>query len=367
MSDLPALACRPAWTGVRPARDALPLPPRTLLHAGPPFDDPRRPSAPVLSSAVLACVYEGWAREDVEAEALIRSGAVSLRPAVDLGVVAPLAEVVSPRTTLLEVRDPDRPACRAWSPLGSGAGPQMRFGTRDRAVLERHAWREGELADVLRACLVDPVDLVGPARAGLAAGDDLHASTTAATAALATVLAPRLGTGTAAERVHAMLHASPLFFLTHWMAACRVLALTLAAERPTVVTALSGNGERVGVQTGTAASVWHTAEATAPEGQKLDPQDASAISPVIGDSAIIDAVGFGGQRRPEAEAASLLEAWHAGLDAPVGLDARRLAEAGLQPLVAIGMIDAGGRKGLLGRGLYRPPPALFRAASMAPG
>jgi hypothetical protein len=339
------------------------LPPRTLLHAGPPFDDPRRPSAPVLSSAVLACVYEGWAREDTEAEALIRSGTVSLRPAVDLGVVTPLAEVVSPRTTLVEVRDLDRPARRAWSPLGSGAGPQMRFGTRDRAVLERHAWREGELADVLRACLVDPVDLVAPARAGLEAGDDLHASTTAATAALATTLAPLLGTGQAATRVRAMLEASPLFFLTLWMAACRVLALSLAAERQTVVTALSGNGERVGVQTGPAASVWHTTEATAPDGQKLDPKDASTVSPVIGDSAIIDATGFGGQRRADAEAASLLEAWHAGLDVAVGLDARRLAQAGLQPIVAIGMIDAAGRKGLLGRGLYRPPLALFRAAS----
>ena len=62
MSDgLAALvSVRPVWTALERASEVLPLPGRWLLHAGPPFAQPREPCRPVLSSAVLV-VYRGWA------------------------------------------------------------------------------------------------------------------------------------------------------------------------------------------------------------------------------------------------------------------------------------------------------------------
>ena len=138
--------------------------------------------APVLSSAVLCCLYEGWAASEQDAERLIATGRVKLVSAQSYGVVTPLAAVISGSTALVEVGDPTGVA---WSLLGSGAGPQLRFGSRDPAILDRMKWRDSILAPALDTALRgEPVDLLPLARRGLDNGDDLHARTTAASAAL---------------------------------------------------------------------------------------------------------------------------------------------------------------------------------------
>lgn len=350
------------WTAVVPAEEAVGLPARTLLHAGPPFVDPRRPSAPILSSAVLACRREGWARDEAEAEALIASGEVALWSAQHYGIVTPLAEVVSPATALVAVVDPEDASTRTWAPLGSGAGPQMRFGTRDAAVLERHAWRDGELARVLATVLAEPIDLLEPARAGLDAGDDLHASTAGATAALATRLDALLPRDAAGERVRVMLRTSPLFFLTLWMAACRTLLLSFADALPTLVVALAGNGRETGVLLARDLQAWATVAASPPEGARIDPASTHEVSPMIGDSGVIDVAGFGGQCQATTPVRAFLELPHRRLGMALGLDARLVVAGKAPPVVHIGMIAADGRAGLLGRGVYRPPLSLFRAA-----
>ena len=55
------IAVRPAWTGMRTAADALQIQSHTLLHCGPPADPPHALVQPVLNSAAVACVFEGWA------------------------------------------------------------------------------------------------------------------------------------------------------------------------------------------------------------------------------------------------------------------------------------------------------------------
>src|ERR1700731_804601 len=106
MTALETLAAvHPQWRGVQCARDAVGLPDMTLLHAGPPYKDPCRPPAPVLSSAVLCCLYEGWATREAEAERLIADGRVRLISAQSYNVVTPLAAVISPRTSLVGIAD----------------------------------------------------------------------------------------------------------------------------------------------------------------------------------------------------------------------------------------------------------------------
>lgn len=358
----PLRASRPAWTGLAAAGEALRLPPRTLLHAGPPFRPRQAPSAPILSSSVLACLHEGWAEDETEAEALIASGQVALRPAQSFGVVTPLAEVVSPRTTLARVVDLSDPAVVAWSPLSSGPGAQMRFGTRNPAVLDRHTWREATLAPILAGALREPIDLLAPARTGLDAGDDLHGVTTGATAALALMLDARMRRDDHAALVRGTLAQSPLFFLTLWMAACRAMLLATADSMPTLLVGLAGNGHDVGVLLGHDLGAWTVTPASAPEGPRLDPSVTASACPVIGDSGVIDVTGFGGQRLPGATAARWLEVRHPVLGVPVGLDAGAVVDHKSPPQVHIGMVGADGRSGLLGRGFYRPPLSLFRDA-----
>jgi hypothetical protein len=362
VSNDPLAGFQPFWTRVAIAGACLGLPARRVLHAGPPFRDPTRPSAPVLSSAVLACRYEGWAGNDAEAEAMIAAGEVVLEPAQHHGIVTPLAEVVSASTPLTGIADQGHPQSVVWAPLPSGQGPQIRFGTRDPRILERHAWRDRVLAPALATTLREPMDLLQPACACLAAGEDLHWSTTAATLALAAQLDGRLARDAAGDEVRAMLAASPLFFLTFWMAACRAMLRSLAPATPVALLGLAGNGQDVGVLHADRPATWTIVPGAPPVGQRLDPAGTAPVSPMIGDSGVIDLSGFGGQCEAASPAESSLCCTLPGLGVRVGVDVRAIVEKEAAPLVHIGMIGADGRSGLLGRGTYRPPLALFRAA-----
>jgi hypothetical protein len=322
-----------------------------------------RPSAPVLSSAVLACVHEGWAADEFEAETLIAKGQVRFVPAQHYGVVTPLAEVVTHSTPLTRVSDLDDESVVAWAPRPSGNGPQMRFGTRNPAVLDRHVWRDSVLAPALAGILDEPIDLLAPARASLAADEDLHSATSRATATLAAEIDRRLGQNHPHRvQICAMLAASPLFFLTFWMAACRTLLLGNAEAMPSLLIGLAGNGQDVGLLLGLDPMAWTVASGTPPEGTRLDPSGTAPVSPMIGDSGVIDIAGFGGQCARDAPASAWLEVHHGNLGARIGLDLRKVLSQGALPRVHIGMIGADGQAGLLGRGVYRPPAALFRAA-----
>ncbi|CAB3764738.1 DUF1116 domain-containing protein [Paraburkholderia humisilvae] len=377
-------AVRPHWRAVVRARDAIGLPDFTLLHAGPPYADPCEPAAPVLSSAVLCCLYEKWATTETQAEHLIASGQVKLVNAQSFGVVTPLAAVVSPSSTLVEVADAHDPSRRAWSLAGSGAGPQIRFGSRDPAVLGRLAWRDTVLARELAAALehVGPIDLFALAATGIAGGDDLHARTSAATAALRAQLSPFIE----APSVDAMLADTPLFFLTLWMAACHLMMSATARDADpatTLVVALAGNGREVGVRLAGKPHIWTTQPAAAPAGPRLDHAAHAVASPLTGDSGIIDAAGFGAHAFALApEPAGTFAAWlpadwrraqsallagdhpaFAGLRS--ALDAAAVVQQNVEPLAAIAMIGADGRTGLVGRGVYAAPVALFEAALRA--
>ncbi|SDV48848.1 YlbE family protein [Chitinasiproducens palmae] len=403
-------AVRPQWRAVMPAREAVGLPSHTLLHAGPPFVDARQPSAPVLSSAVLCCLYEGWARDESEAQQLIATGRVRLESAQSYDVVTPLAAVISPRTALVEVADGTSPARCAWSLLGSGAGPQLRFGSRDPLILPRLAWRDAVLAPALETMLQQgALDLSPLARAGLDDGDDLHARTTGATAALRAVLASRYGESESAPVVDAMLAQTPLFFLTLWMAACALMLsaggngatgerraeqrFPRAAQPPTpasagagpdhdatLVIALAGNGSEVGIRLAGAPARWVTTPASCPVGPRLPGHKQTPAAPLVGDSGAIDAAGFGAQAlgvapdTAQAFASFLPSNWQTMQPRvhtdghplfgrlPGVLDATRVAETGIAPLAAIAMVGEDGRAGLLGRGLYTPPVDLFQRA-----
>jgi hypothetical protein len=374
-------AVSPMWADVLSARAAVGLEPMTLLHAGPPFADPRQPSAPVLSSAVLCCLYEGWATTETDAQAMIAEGRVRLLPAQNYRIVTPLAAVISPSTSLVQVSDgaqSDGSIC--WSLLGSGSGPQLRFGTRNPAILQRMAWRDEHLAPVLRALLEhSPIALIPLAIAGLQEGDDLHSRTTFATAALLQALSPSLEV----SEVRAMLEATPLFFLTLWMAACYLMLDATSSADPAqatkLVLALAGNGIDAGVRLADAPEVWVTAPAHVPQGPRMQPGDLPA-SPMLGDSGVIDAAGFGAQawchttdvakdmRGWLPPVTHHKPVWHVGSHPdfhPFGLgcavDAALVSHRHPTPKVAIAMLDAQGEQGLLGRGVCLTDAALFGA------
>lgn len=378
---------RPVWRGIAAAREAIALADRTLLHAGPPYADPSRVPAPVLSSAVVCALYEGWAASEPEAEAMVRAGAIRLAPAQDHGVVTPLAETISPSTTLLAVSDANDAGRVAFAPLASGPGPQLRFGVRHAELAAKLAFRDGPLAtELVRALAAGPIDLLPIAQHAFTAGDELHGRCTAASARLAETVAPRLPADGVALPV---LQAMPTFSLTLWMAAAKLLLSMFegGAER-TLVTRIGGNGDTFGVALAGRPGAWTTTAGAPPVGPRMPnaPADAQVVN-AIGDSAVIDALGWGAMRIagcPEALDAlrphlpddwrdrpgRLLATTHAAPELagmPLVLDAARVRASGIGPLVSLSLVDAAGRSGLLGRGLYVAPVTPFAHAVDALG
>ncbi len=164
-------------------------------------------------------------------------------------------------------------------------------------------------------------------------------------------------------------------------AAARLLQTLEHGDRPAWVTRAGGNGERFAISLAGAPTVWVGCDAQPPHGWRLPsaPADA-AVQGAMGDSAVIDLLGLGGQRLARApeplsvlgpslppgvlqHAADALQVPMPGLNLwPLGLDAAQVAASGHAPLVSLAMVAADGRSGLLGRGVYAPPVALFAQA-----
>jgi len=376
------LAVEPRWVAVHAARDVIDVPDRTLLHAGPPLADPRDLPPPMRNSAVLSCLHEGWARDAAEARNLIDTGGVRFETSESRRVSTPLVSMVTPRTTVVEIRDGERGA--SWyGYLGTGAGPQQRFGSNDPAILDRLAFRERELAPGFAALLSAPVDLLSIARSALTEGDDLHNRLSSGNAVLLAVLSTRNADAPAAQAALATVRDAPLYFLNVWMPACALmLDAAHGVDGSTLVTRLCSNGQQAGIQVAGLPGRWFTAPPAPVQGpfMKGAPEHPQH-PPATGDSGIIDAFGLGGQvlrRAPsllaafapwleaddEARAGGLLSGRHPVLGVDVGLDAAAVVRTHRQPLLSTGMVSADGR-GLLGRGLCRMPVALFADALAA--
>jgi hypothetical protein len=370
-------AVRPQWTAVREARAALGLEGRVLLHAGPPLADAARPPPAMLNAAVLSCLHEGWARDAPEAERLLASAAVRLEPSFTRSVATPLVAMVSPKTLLAEVADGGR---RYYAYLGTGAGPQQRFGARDPAILERLAFRERTLAAGFAELLDRPVDLLSLARAALREGDDLHNRLSSATTLLHALLMTRPNESEQAKAALRTVAEAPLYFLNLWMPACQLMLLAAEGEPGcTLVTRLCANGERIAIQIAGRPGEWFSAPATPVQGpfMKGAPEN-PRFGPATGDSGVIDAFGLGGQglrHAPslqsafaqwlspddDARARAMLAGEHPILETPFALDAAAVARSGRAPLLSTGMVSADGR-GLLGRGICAVPVQPFADA-----
>lgn len=376
------IAVRPVWRSLVRAGDAVGLESKTLLHAGPAFPSPDAITAPIRNSACVAAVVEGAAADLSAAERAIASGEIVLRPAQDYGVVTPLAAVVSASMWLHEVVDAEASARPAYAPINGGSGPAMRLGLCNEDVVAHIRWLNGPFAEALAAAQSGDLDLIALAAEGLAAGDDCHGRTPAATAALVQRLSPAIE---AQAEAKAFLDQGPSFFLNLWMAACKCM---LAAARGTagsaLVTAAGGNGARSGIQVAGLPDRWFTAPAEPPRGDLGDMPGERALG-AIGDSAIVDVAGFGamamayapaqreqlGRFMPDDGAALpglLLHRVHPGFDGlglRSGLSAATVAACGRTPVISLGILDRLGEAGRLGGGIYHMPIEIFTAAAAA--
>ena len=382
-------AVDPAWTRMCTAADAPGLDEYTLLHCGPPASPSHALVQPILNSAAVACVFEGWAADLDEALGLVQSGSIRFQPAQDHRVATPMAAVVSPSMQLIEMSDLGGGGRSAYAPInggGHGGSPVPRYGRRAPECVDFLRFLNGGVAELLADACKEPLRWLPIVDRALVGGDDSHLRHVAAHGYLMDALRIRLGARHSNTEADRFLRQWPIIHLNFWMAAVRC-ALDGAAgvASSSLVTACGGNGETFGMQVSGLPGRWFTVPATPPIGRLRDQFVAADTTGAFGDSAIVEAFGLGALAHSFAPQmkelfgdhdhddllalpAKLLTTVHPRLPrsgALVGLAARSVLAHHATPVVELGIVDRRGEAGGLGAGLYRPPLAPFTVACAA--
>lgn len=365
------LATRPQWSGISNVGEvtghrAL------LLHAGPPFESWHEVPKPVRNSLALACLIEGWAANPDEALSRLKSGQFELAAAQDHDIVVPLAGVASPSMAVHVVNDAASDRVK-YSVLNEGMQHCLRLGALDPQIPAHHTWLNGAYAEWLRGASDAPIPLLPLLGESLRAGDDGHSRTSAGSE----LFAQRLINGDTPPDIATFLHGCKAFALNLWMgAAALILGAAEGIPGSTAVTRAGGNGTTFGIQVASRPGHWRTVPGTPPLGP-VDPahQGQGAVG-AIGDSAVVDMLGLGGQSVASAPTVrQSLAGFLPGdaLDRPAvllplelqdagglrtGLCASTVAQHEIAPLVLLGMISDAGH-GRIGGGVYEPPLSLF--------
>jgi hypothetical protein len=393
------LGAQPMLVDVRLASEVIAgLGGRMLLHSGPPIEWPSM-CGPVQGAAIGACLFEGWASTAEDARRLLDDARVTFEPCHDHGAVGPMAGVLSPSMPVAVVENAAA-GNRAFATLNEGLGKVLRFGAYDASVLERLRWfvttLGPALSEILRAG--GPIDLKAITAQALQMGDEGHNRNVAATSLFTRTIAPTVATslpGTIATEVFTFLRGNDHFFLNLSMAACKSgLDSAAGIEGSTVVTAMSRNGVDFGIRLSGTGGAWFTAPVGVPDGLYFPGYGPDDANPDLGDSAITETFGIGGFAMAAApaivrfvggtpadaialtrqmERITLARNSAYGLPSlgfsgtPTGIDARKVVETGVAPVINTGIAHREAGVGQIGAGIARAPLACFELAVRAVG
>ena len=373
------LSVIPVWSKVTTLGSAIGLSDRTLLHCGPPAKNANQLVTPILNSAAVACVFEGWAKSLDEADELISSGEVNFEAAQNHNVVTPMAAVVSSSMTVTEFSDINNPKQRTWAPLnggGTGADPVPRYGRKNQAAVDFLHFLNKKVGEAIELVpSPNPIPWLPIIDEALTLGDDGHLRHVEAHKILMRIINERLGKPFLGSDVGEYLNKWPFFHLNFWMGASKLI-LSSASGVPgsAIITSFGGNGNEFGLQVAGLPSRWFTCQATPPLGNIRPPHTIEGCVGAFGDSAITEGLGLGAMAQsysPDMQKLhqgfspkdililpeKLLMVEHPRLKksrARVGMSSRAVAESQLTPVLELGIADKYGKDGGLGVGIYRP-------------
>ena len=390
---------RPHWIDVDLAKNCVPVlaQGQKLLHAGPPviWDDM---SGPVRGACIGACLFEGWANDEQQALNLLENGKVEFIPCHSVKAVGPMGGITSANMPMVVVKNHVH-GNYAYCNMNEGIGKVMRFGAYGDEVQERLRWMRDSLAPTLKEALKafeNGIDLTALMAQAITMGDEFHQRNIAASALLMRQLAPKI---TLLERnkeelgrVMQFLSITDQFFLNLAMANCKA-AMDSGAEikQGTVVTAMTRNGKDFGIKISGMGDRWFTAPVNTPEGLFFSGYSQEDANPDIGDSAITETFGIGGAAMVAAPGVTRFVGAAGGMSAAtdisdemaeiflernmmlqiptwdfqgacLGLDARRVVETGITPLINTGIAHRKAGVGQIGAGTVRAPLGCFEKA-----
>jgi uncharacterized protein DUF1116 len=385
----------PFLVDCRPAREALDLPDRTVLHSGPPIAW-ERISEPVRGAILGAIRYEGWAANGDAARELVERGGVRLDPCHHHSAAGPMAGVLTPSMPVFVVENRAY-GTRGHATINEGLGKVLRYGANDDTVLARLNWIATEAGPLLGAGLraLGGIDLRALMAQALRMGDEMHQRNLAATALLTRALMPGIaqvgGRHHAIARLAEFLAGNDQFFLNIAMAAGKSMVEPAGGVAgSTLVTVMARNGTDFGIRVSGAGPRWFTAPVNMPQGLYFPGFTAADANPDMGDSAIVETIGLGALAMVAAPAVArflgaggTVEAAAMTLEmreicvgehphfripsldergGPVGVDARLVAETSITPIINTGIASRRAGVGQIGAGVVRAPLGCFTAA-----
>ncbi|HEX7180487.1 MAG TPA: DUF1116 domain-containing protein [Thermoanaerobaculia bacterium] len=391
-------SARPILTGLATARDVVPgMRDGLLLHAGPPIEWERM-SGPLRGAVLGALIFEGRARGEAEAAALVERGEVAFEPCHHHGAVGPMAGVISSSMKVYVVEDATH-GHRTFSNLNEGYGKVLRYGAFGEEVLAKLRWMNDVMAPVLAeaVALSGGIDLRALLAEALHMGDEGHNRNKAGSLLFLKLLAPHIAQVAPDASVQAeivkFLGDNPLSVLNPVMAACKAMAdAAHGIEGSTIVSAMARNGTDFGIRVSGLGDRWFTAPAQVPDGLYFPGFSSADANPDIGDSTITETAGIGAFAMAAAPAivtfigGSPQDARNATLEmyeitaaehpqftipalgfrgTPVGIDLRKVVELGITPRVNTGIAHRQAGVGQVGAGLVRPPMEIFEEALVA--
>lgn len=323
---------------------------------------------------------------------------MALEPCHDHGVVGPMAGIVSPSMPVWIVANAAH-GNRAYSNLNEGLGKVLRFGANSPDVLDRLRWMGTVLQPVLAAALdeLGGLELKPLMAQALHMGDEIHNRNAAASSLLFRRLLPAaLRSGAAREDIAAcadFIAGNDHFFLNVSMAASKaMLDAATGVAGSSLVTAMARNGVEFGIRLTGCGDRWFTTAAPVVDGLYFAGYSVADAAPDLGDSCITEIAGLGGFAMAAAPAivqfvggtpddalASTNEMTHITLGrnaaftlppldfvgTPAGIDARRVVDTGITPVINTGIAHREPGIGQIGAGITRAPMACFTQAVAA--
>ena len=389
------MSALPVLTGVTSAREAIPnFGERTLLHAGPPIEWTRM-CGPMQGAGIGAILYEGWAENQETARELAASGKITFAPCHHFGAVGPMSGVISPSMPVWIVINKEH-GNMSFSNLNEGLGKVLRFGANDASVLERLKWMGSVLGPAMNAAVqqLGGIELRPIIAQALHMGDECHNRNAAASGLLFKKLAPALLKTDLPQsdiaNVLEFIAGNDHFFLNISMACCKaMLDAGHGVEHSTLVTAMARNGVDFGIRMSGTGDAWFTARAPMVDGLFFPGYSQADAAPDLGDSAITETAGIGGFAMgaapaivqfvggtPQDAIAYTREMLHITLGvhggftlpplnfsgSPAGIDARKVVDTGIAPVINTGIAHKDAGVGQVGAGITRAPLECFTQA-----
>ena len=389
---------QPFLIDVVPAVSVIPeLNGKVLLHAGPPTITYPEMTGPMQGSCIGAMLFEGWAKDEDEAKAMLEAGEIQFIPCHHVHAVGPMGGITSANMPVMVVEN-RLDGTRAYCIMNEGIGKVLRFGAYSKEVVDRLTWMKDVLGPVLGAAvrkMDGGLNLNVIIAKAITMGDEFHQRNIAASLCFLKEVAPVIVSmdwdQKEKEEVISFLAKTDQFFLNVMMATGKSMAdCARKIEKGCIVTAMTRNGRNFGIRISGLGDQWFTAPVNTPNGLYFTGFSEKDANPDIGDSAITETVGVGGMAMVAAPGVTRFVGAGGFEDAlrvsnemeeicishnpnftiptwdfkgtPLGIDIRKVVATGITPLINTGIAHRQAGVGQVGAGTVRAPLGCFEKA-----